>query len=242
MPAQEELENRIEQLETECASLREENTQLRERLSLPSDAPAQSAPTGSTPFLDKTSPVSEKIELFQQLFLGREDVYPLRWENRKGKSGYSPACANEWDKVLCGKPRVKCAQCQNRQFLPVTGEVIHDHLSGKHTIGVYPILEDEICWFLAADFDKSSWQLDANAFLDSCEALDVPACLERSRSGNGGHVWIFFESRLPAVLARKLGASILTRTMELSVLKTYPRRKPMSWASFGLPVSVSKHT
>ncbi|MGB7934367.1 MAG: restriction endonuclease subunit R, partial [Gammaproteobacteria bacterium] len=109
---------------------------------------------------------------------------------------------------------MKCARCQNRQFLPVTGDVIHDHLSGKHTIGVYPILEDETCWFLVAEFDKSNWQLDVNAFLDGCEALDVPACLERSRSGNGGHVWIFFESSVPAVLARKLGASILTCTME----------------------------
>ena len=214
MTAQEELKNRLEQLEAECARLREENTQLRERLSLPSDAAAQSAPADSTACLDQASPASEKIELFQQLFCGREDVYPLRWENRQGKSGYSPACANEWDRVLCGKPRVKCAQCKNRQFLPLTGEVIHDHLSGKHTIGVYPILKDESCWFLVADFDKSNWQLDASAFLDCCEVLDVPACLERSRSGNGGHVWIFFESPVPAVLARKLGASILTHTME----------------------------
>ncbi|MEN8207578.1 MAG: hypothetical protein ABFS24_16475 [Pseudomonadota bacterium] len=129
MTAQEELENRLEQLEAECVRLREENTQLRERLSLPSDAPAQCILADSTAFLDQASPAGEKIELFQQLFRGREDVYPLRWENRKGRSGYSPACANEWDRVLCGKPRVKCAQCQNRQFLPVTGEVIHDHLS-----------------------------------------------------------------------------------------------------------------
>lgn len=214
MTTQEELENRLEQLEAECARLRKENTQLRERLSLPSDVPARCTSADSTVLLGQASPTSEKIELFQQLFRGCEDVYPLRWENRKGKSGYSPACANEWDRVLCGKPRVKCAQCQNRQFLSVTGEVIYDHLSGKHTIGVYPILEDETCWFLVADFDKSSWQLDVNAFLDSCKILDVSAYLERSRSGNGGHVWIFFESPTPAVLARKLGTSILTSTME----------------------------
>jgi hypothetical protein len=141
--AQEELENKLVQLEAECARLLEENTQLRERLSLPSDALAQYAPSDSSATLDQASPAREMVELFQQLFRGREDVYPLRWENRKGKSGYSPACANEWDRVLGGKPRVKCAQSQNRQFLPVTGDVIHDHLSGKHTIGVYPILEDE---------------------------------------------------------------------------------------------------
>ena len=214
MTSQVEQECKLAQLEAECARLREENRQLRERLSLPPDAPARCVPADATASLNQTSPTREKIELFQQLFRGREDVYPVRWENRQGKSGYSPACANEWDRVLCGKPRVKCAQCQNRQFLPVTAEVIHDHLSGKHTIGVYPLLEDETCWFLAADFDKSSWQLDVNAFLECCEALNIPAFLERSRSGNGGHVWIFFESPLPAVLARKLGAAILTRTLE----------------------------
>ena len=120
MTAQEELESRLKQPEAECARLQEENTQLRERLSLPSDAPAQFTPADSTAFLVQAPPASEKIQLFQQLFRGREDVYPLRWENRKGKSGYSPVCANEWDRVLCGKPRVKCAQCQNRQFLPLT--------------------------------------------------------------------------------------------------------------------------
>jgi len=214
MGSQEQLEKMVAQLEAECTRLREENRRLRDQIDLPSDESARCVAADATAPLNQASSASKKIDLFRHLFRGRENVYPLRWENQKGKSGYSPACANEWDKVLCGKPRVKCAQCRNRQFLPVTDEVIRGHLSGKHTIGVYPIREDETCWFLAADFDKANWQLDAMAFLESCQALAVPACLERSRSGNGGHVWIFFESSLPAVLARKLGAAILTRTME----------------------------
>lgn len=214
MHSQEQLEKKVVQLEAECKRLREENRRLRGRPGLPSDEPVHCVTADAAAPLNQGSPAYNKISLFRQLFCGREDVYPLRWENRHGKSGYSPACANEWDKVLCGKPRVKCAKCRNRQFLPVSDEVIHDHLSGMRTIGVYPIREDETCWFLAADFDKSDWQLDAMAFIESCEALAVPASLERSRSGNGGHVWVFFESPLPAVLARKLGAAILTRTME----------------------------
>jgi hypothetical protein len=214
MNAQEKLETKIARLEAECTRLREENRRLRDQAGLPSDEVAPCVTADAAAPLNQASPADKKVKLFRQLFRGRDDVYPLRWENRKGKAGYSPACANEWDKVLCGKPRVKCAQCPNRQFLPVTDEVIHDHLSGEHTIGVYPIREDETCRFLATDFDKSNWRLDAIAFLENRGALAVPAYLERSRSGNGGHVWIFFESPLPAVLARKLGAAILTRTME----------------------------
>src|SRR5688500_17019853 len=92
--------------------------------------------------------------------------------------------------------------------------VIQDHLTGKLTVGVYPLLIDETCWFLAADFDKTTWQDDVHTFLQTCSEWNVPAALERSRSGRGGHVWIFFEAPLPASLARKLGAAILTQTME----------------------------
>ena len=170
MGSQEQLENKIAQLEAECTRLREENRRLRDQVDLPSDESARCVTADATAPLNQASSASKKIDLFRQLFRGREDVYPLRWENQKGKSGYSPACANEWDKVLCGKPRVKCAQCRNRQFLPVTDEVIHEHLSGKHTIGVYPIREDETSWFLAADFDKSDWQLDAMVSMVNCRS------------------------------------------------------------------------
>jgi superfamily II DNA or RNA helicase len=158
---------------------------------------------------------SAKHALIRQLFRGRDDVYPIRWESTKtGKSGYQPACRNEWVHGICLKPRIKCSECPNRDLLPLTDTVISAHLDGKITIGVYPLLPDETCWFLAADFDKASWQDDARAFMETCRHFSIPAGLERSRSGNGGHVWMFFAEPVPAVLARKLGAYLLTKTME----------------------------
>src|SRR6187399_1340937 len=118
-----------------------------------------------------TSPSQSKIALFRSLFRGREDVYPRRFESRKtGKAGYAPACANEWVRGVCEKPRIKCAECPNRRFLAVTPEVVRWHLSGqddhgqRFVMGVYPMLQDETCWFLAADFDRENWQEDAGAF------------------------------------------------------------------------------
>ncbi|MGA2067810.1 MAG: DEAD/DEAH box helicase family protein [Thermoguttaceae bacterium] len=162
-----------------------------------------------------------KIVLFRSLFRGREDVYPRRFESRKtGKSGYQPACANEWARGLCEKPKVKCVDCPHRRFLPVTNEVIRWHLAGRDddgrdfVMGVYPMLQDETCFFLAADFDKTHWQEDARAILETCRHMDLTPALERSRSGNGGHVWLFFAEAIPAALARRLGCHILTETME----------------------------
>lgn len=131
--------------------------------------------------IDRTSSSQAKIALFRSLFRGREDVYPRRFESRKtGKSGYAPACANEWVRGVCEKPRIKCAECPNRRFLPVTADV-------------YPLLQDEACFFLAVDFDQGGWRDDVTAFLETCRRLNLPTALERSRSGRGAHVWFFFE-------------------------------------------------
>jgi len=155
--------------------------------------------------------------LFRSLFRGREDVYPLRFESRKtGKCGYQPACANEWVKGVCNKGRIKCAVCPNRSLLPLTDEVIRRHLSGyddrgnDFVIGLYPMFLDETCFLLAVDFDKESWQEDIVAFLTICRKLDIPAAVERSRSGNGGHIWLFLDEPVPAALARKLASHLLT--------------------------------
>src|SRR2546425_7253898 len=162
-----------------------------------------------------------KIALFRSLFRGREDVYPGRFESRKtGKSAYATACTNEWVRGICEKPRVKCAECPIRRFLPVTDEVIRWHLSGRDDVGqpfvagVYPMLLDETCFVLAVDFDKGDWLEDSTAFIEPCRRRDLSAALERSRSGRGGHVWLFFEEAVPAALARKLGSHILTETIE----------------------------
>lgn len=171
--------------------------------------------------LNNHSPPLAKITLFRTLFQGRPDIFPTRFEStRTGRTGYTPACANEWAPGICQKPRIKCADCAHRAFLPVTDEVIRHHLSGHDAqgkpfvAGVYPMLLDETCHFLAIDFDKANWQQDVLTVLETCEKLHIPAALERSRSGNGGHIWLFFAQPVPATLARKLGSLILTETME----------------------------
>ena len=141
-------------------------------------------------FVDQRSTADAKIKLFRSLFRGRDDVYPRRFESRKtGRSGYAPACGNEWIRGICEKPRIKCADCQHQRFLPMTDEVIRWHLSGfdpagqPFVAGIYPMLQDETCFFLAVDFDKEGWREDAGAFLETCRAIGIPAVLERSRSG-----------------------------------------------------------
>ncbi len=182
------------------------------------------APPGE-PLVTSLSSGQEKIRLFRSLFRGREDVFPRRFESKKtGKSGYQPCCRKEWIKGLCRKPKIKCHDCESRDFVPVTDEIIQSHFLGRdvsmkrskrdYTIGVFPLLQDETCWFLAVDFDKEDWMDDVSVYMDTCRTYKVPAALERSRSGKGGHVWIFFSEPIPAGLARQLGAFMLTESME----------------------------
>jgi superfamily II DNA or RNA helicase len=198
----------------ECERLRQENYDLRKRLELPLVESATQSTASTFEFnstvavvTSKSSP-DEKVKLFRILFRGREDVYAARWEGRSGKTGYSPAHRKIWSNSFQKRPD------EPKEYFPLTDQVIHDHLTGKLTAGVYPLLSNETCWFLAADFDKTTWQDDVRAFLQTCADWNIPAVPERSRSGRGGHVWIFFDAPLPAGLARKLGAAILTRTME----------------------------
>ncbi|WP_073524614.1 TOTE conflict system archaeo-eukaryotic primase domain-containing protein [Pseudomonas fluorescens] len=170
-----------------------------------------------------------KLALFRSLFRGRTDVYPIRWESKAGKSGYAPACANEWRPGVCEKPRIKCGDCGNRQLLPLTDEVVYRHLAGEVVVGIYPLLSDDTCYFLAVDFDEAEWRDDSKAFVQSCHELNVPVELEISRSGQGAHGWIFFERNVPACDARRLGAAIIShaceRTRQLA-LSSYDRLFP----------------
>jgi superfamily II DNA or RNA helicase/very-short-patch-repair endonuclease len=197
--------------------------------------------------IDSRSSPDAKIALFRSLFRGRDDVYPRRFESRRtGRFGYAPACANEWVPGICEKPRIKCADCPHRRFLNVTEDVIRWHLSGRDHAGqpfvggVYPMLQDKTCFFLAADFDKAGWREDAAAFAGTCRRMQLPYALERSRSGSGAHVWLFFEDALPAALARKLGSLILTETMERrpelgldSYDRFFPNQDTMPQGGFG---------
>ena len=217
------------ELHRELARLREENAELRKRLSLSIHEPSRgyqrksdSTPVNTKPIgsLTADSPAVEKIDLFRNLFRGRDDVLALYWTNeRTGKKGYSPAIEDPWNQVK-GKPK---------KYIPMTDTVIHDHLIGEKIIGCFPLLKDNSCWFLACDFDKHGWVLDSLAFLDVCKRFGIPAHLERSRSGNGGHVWIFFTATVPAVSARQLGMRLLRETMNLRAeidLVSYDRLFP----------------
>jgi hypothetical protein len=182
-----------------------------------------------------------KVRLFRTLFRGRDEIFPTRFLNRKtGKAGYAPACASKFVRGVCDLPRIKCSECPNQAFTPVDDRVVLDHLRGRHVMGVYPLLEDETCWFLAIDFDKSSWQEDVGAFVETCRAIDVPVAVERSRSGNGAHVWFFFEVPVTASLARKMGCYLLTETMSQrhqlsmgSYDRLFPNQDTMPRGGFG---------
>ena len=221
------IESELPNLATSLAEvrrLREENARLRSLL-IEHDLHIPETPsttgmsrTTSTTSTSGQSPVGtaeQRIALFRSLFRGRDDVYAIRWESADGRSGYMPKADRDWKSYLSAKDE-ECKKVDRltRKFRPLTDDVVRAHLVGEHTVGIYPLLQEETCWLLAVDFDKKTWQKDATAFLAVCHELKVPAALERSRSGNGGHVWIFFERAISATTARKLGCAILTRTME----------------------------
>ena len=172
-------------------------------------------PRGSSALPAAPVTTTEKIELFLKLFRCREDVYPKLWQNKlKGTKGYSPACANEWVRNVCEKPKVKCSDCQSQAFLKLDAAAVEAHLRGTATIGTYAIREDDSCVFLACDFDGDGWQDDVKAYRNVGRSMGVDVALERSRSGYGAHAWIFFQSPIPARLARQLGTVILAECSE----------------------------
>ncbi|MGD9311009.1 MAG: DEAD/DEAH box helicase family protein, partial [Desulfosarcina sp.] len=208
----------------EAKRLKKENSRLRAQLGLTGLEPPVKTPE-KTPrgdsithnfksIVDNTSDSITKIHLFMSLFKGRSDVYAKRWENKnKGTSGYSPVCLNQWQAGVCEKPKISCSKCENKDYAPLDENAIEHHLRGDFVIGVYPMLQDETCHFLAVDFDEADWQSDISVFRDICIELTIPVAVERSRSGKGGHVWFFFETSVSATLARKFGTILLTAAM-----------------------------
>ncbi len=255
MPSRDELLTEISREETRLAGLQAEIEAARARLAglreQLASTPVVQLPVQPMLIADRAAvPVTNaaKVALFRSLFRGREDVFPRRWENEmKGRSGYSPACENEWEWGLCEKKkgpgagrRATCGECHNQAFIAVSDEMVARHLRGEHVMGVYPLLPDETCWFLAADFDKKTWQQDVAAFAETCRRHGVPVAVERSRSGNGAHAWFFFASPVPAVAARKLGCFLITDTMarrhDLSMEsydRLFPNQDTMPKGGFG---------
>jgi hypothetical protein len=221
-----ELKARIATLQIELAAL--------SPMTNPGPAPPQGSSSPKTP--------ADKVKLFQSLFRGRPDVFPLRFVSKKtGRGGYAPACSNKWlPELRLLKSGGKCSDCTNQSFIPVDEQLIVEHLQGRHVMGVYPLLEDETCWFLAVDFDKRSWQEDVTAFAETCRSARVPVAIERSRSGNGAHAWLFFAAPVSANIARRMGCYLITETMnrrhELSMEsydRLFPNQDTMPRGGFG---------
>lgn len=225
----------------ELAALRSENTRLIELLESHGIEWRPPSKPAALPAKPSRLSTEEKVALFRRLFRGRTDVYPVRWESKTtGKSGDAPACANEWRAGVCEKPRIKCGDCSNRLLIPLSDAVIYNHLAGEHTVGAYPLMEDDSCCFLAVDFDEAEWRDDARSFMQSCDELGVPAALEISRSGKGAHAWVFFASRVSARDARRLGTAIIShtcaRTRQLQLTsydRLFPNQDTMPKGGFG---------
>ena len=195
--------------------------------------------TSQSSKLTASTVMQEKVDLFQSLFKGCEDVFAKRWySNTTKKSGYQPVCEREWSREFCDKRKYKCSECPNRKFAPLSYEHIFNHLAGKDAygrdvVGLYPMLNDNTCFFLCTDFDDKScehgYQSDVLAFAGVCKEWRIPCYIERSRSGNGAHVWVFFDNAIVAIKARRLGKSILTEAMNKDVhlsFKSYDRFFP----------------
>jgi superfamily II DNA or RNA helicase len=234
----------------ENKALKEENQSLKLRIGLAEflesraskDQTRQDAPSAeSSPPLNANANPAEKIQLFMSLFKGRNDVYAKRWESKDGtRSGYSPACRNEWKRDLCGKPRLKCALCEHRSYDPLDEKTVAAHLRGNLVAGIYPLCIDEKCHFLAIDFDKDGWQSDVSTLRAVCTNFLVPVAIERSRSGHGAHAWFFFTEPIAAGLARRFGSALLTNAMSArheikfrSYDRFFPNQDTMPKGGFG---------
>jgi hypothetical protein len=225
-----ELFEKYNRLLSENSSLTEENNRLKTQLGMTKSKPSKNSITkiiaektilndestegASFLHVNNTSDSISKIKLFMSLFKGRDDVYAKWWENKKkATSGYSPVCLNQWQVGLCKKPKISCTKCANKLYAAFDEYVIEDHLRGNIVAGIYPMLPDESCYFLAMDFDEEDWQNDISVVREVCTEFNIPVAVERSKSGNGGHVWFFFENRISVVLVRKFGTALVTFSM-----------------------------
>jgi superfamily II DNA or RNA helicase len=220
-----DIDQRLAEIEQEKADLLARKSELQQARNIP--VSAQLTP-------------NQKVELFQSFFRGRSDVYAIRWQGSNGRSGYAVACENEWAPGICQKPKVKCGDCQHRQFKPLGFNAIYDHLAGRHVVGLYPLLPDNRCYLLAVDFDKDDWQAEVQALARACWNRGIPYLVEISQSGSGAHLWIFFSESVSAWAARALGFKLLDDAMELhpslsfdSYDRLFPNQDMMPEGGFG---------
>ena len=225
----EDIQEKYNHLLQQNEALRQENEELESLLHAhgieykPKHAEEKDAVYSPFTFPYVKLSIEERVAIFHSLFKGREDVFARRWFSKTtGKSGYQPVCINEWRRGVCDKKKYKCADCPNRHFAPLTYQDLYRHLEGKDenccdVVGLYAIMPDNNCTFLCTDFDDKSckygYKDDVLAFVGVCKEWNIPYAIERSRSGNGAHVWIFFEEPIPAFKARRLGNAILTEAM-----------------------------
>jgi superfamily II DNA or RNA helicase len=201
---------------------------------------------GTSAIVTSKSTDTEKIALFRSLFQGRSDAYAKSYLSKKRQRlEYLPACANEWDRPVCKKPAIRCSACTNRTLKPLDDETLKAHFRGQRddgadVVGIYPLLEDDTTNLLVADFDDDGWREEALAYLHVCRDMEIPAYLERSRSGNGGHVWVFFKDPIPAAIARSIGLRAISLAMErylampfTSYDRLFPSQDTMPSGGFG---------
>lgn len=226
MSSYNELLEENKQLKSEIYKLKKEIEELKSRISTSIDNKKQI----NNHSININSTLEEKIKLYRSLFYGRNDVFALRWDNdSKNTHGYKPDCIYEWKHGICNKSEIKCSDCDFRKFKSLEDNDILEHLSGKKTIGLYPLLPNDKCKFLAIDFDDSSWQKDALCVIDTFNKFNISTSIERSRSGNGCHLWIFFNEEILAKVARYFGNLILSYTLENNIglnLGSYDRLFP----------------
>ena len=207
------LDRELAALRDQIARLRSENARLLRLLEL---TPAQARPLGPTQtgifdgppaMVDVSSSPGAKVDFFASMFAARRDVYAVRWENaRTGRAGWMPAVRGGWRKGVAAS---------SREYLPLTSDIVASHLTGDIDLGLYPLLDGDRCWWLAADFDGSAAMLDALSYLKAARAVGAPVALEVSRSGQGAHAWLFFTSPVPAATARQVGTGLLREAIAL---------------------------
>ncbi len=233
---------KLDELERQLSTVRANIDTLRAELHTAHTAKPSPLPLSIAVARQAPNTPADKVKLFRSLFRGRTDVFPIRFVSKKtGNPGYAPACSNKWEPGLCHlKSGGKCSDCPNQSFVPIEDRVVIDHLRGRHVIGCYPMLEDETTWFLAVDFDKTSWKEDVASLAETSQLHGIPAAIERSRSGNGAHAWFFFTSPVSANIARRMGCYLITATMnrrhELSMQsydRLFPNQNTMPRGGFG---------